>query len=40
VETVETWDTAPIQAEAEPELPAAMEKETLEHLKSLGYIGQ
>jgi predicted AlkP superfamily phosphohydrolase/phosphomutase len=40
IETVETWDTAPIKAEAEPELPAAMEKETLEHLKSLGYIGQ
>jgi predicted AlkP superfamily phosphohydrolase/phosphomutase len=43
VETVDTWDTVPVvpvELEAGQELPPAMEKETLEHLKSLGYIGQ
>jgi predicted AlkP superfamily phosphohydrolase/phosphomutase len=39
VATVETWDSAAAASEPEPELPSAMQKETLEHLRSLGYIG-
>ena len=39
-ETIESWDTGRVEAVAEPEVPAEVDEKVLEHLKSLGYIGQ
>ncbi len=38
--TIDTWDTAGTGAGASPELPADVDQKMLEHLRSLGYIGQ
>lgn len=40
VASIDTWDTAPVAAAAEGDVPADVDQKVLEHLKSLGYIGQ
>lgn len=40
VATIDTWDTAPAGAAPAAEVPAEVDEKVLEHLKSLGYIGQ
>ncbi len=40
VASIDTWDTAPAAGGAEAEVPSEVDEKVLEHLKSLGYIGQ
>jgi hypothetical protein len=39
-EIIESWDTGIAPSGPEPQIPAAVDKQVLEHLQSLGYIGQ
>jgi len=36
---IETWDNGPTAGAASPALPADVDQKVLEHLRSLGYIG-